>query len=212
MDLRDEDGRPAARTRAPGASQLARTAAILRAALEELAEVGYTALSIDVVASRVGIAKTTIYRRYPTKQALVQAAIIQLVDESFAEVPDRGSLRGDLIAMGLQVVQFASSVSGQGLFRVGLLERSIPVLHEISENIENDRRQRAQAVAVRAVARNEIASAADFIRVFDMLAGVILFKLGMRREAVSELDVARMVDVLLHGVLQKTAPSKTSGE
>ena len=114
--------------------------------------------------------------------------------------------------MGLQVVQFASSVSGQGLFRVGLLERSIPVLHEISENIENDRRQRAQAVAVRAVARNEIASAADFIRVFDMLAGVILFKLGMRREAVSELDVARMVDVLLHGVLQKTAPSKTSGE
>ena len=155
MDLRDEDGRPAARTRAPGASQLARTAAILRAALEELAEVGYTALSIDVVASRVGIAKTTIYRRYPTKQALVQAAIIQLVDESFAEVPDRGSLRGDLIAMGLQVVQFASSVSGQGLFRVGLLERSIPVLHEISENIENDRRQRAQAVAVRAVARNE---------------------------------------------------------
>ena len=180
--------------------------------MEELAEVGYTALSIDVVASRVGIAKTTIYRRYPTKQALVQAAIIQLVDESFAEVPDRGSLRGDLIAMGLQVVQFASSVSGQGLFRVGLLERSIPVLHEISENIENDRRQRAQAVAVRAVARNEIASAADFIRVFDMLAGVILFKLGMRREAVSELDVARMVDVLLHGVLQKTAPSKTSGE
>lgn len=49
--------------------------AILLAARELLEAVGYAAFTIDVIAERTGIAKTTIYRRWPTKGALVSAAI-----------------------------------------------------------------------------------------------------------------------------------------
>lgn len=196
------------RSRAHSASQKARTAAILRVVLEELAEVGYSALSVDAVASRVGIAKTTIYRRYPTKMALVQAAMTQLVDESFGEVPDTGSLRGDLIFAGLQLARFASSVAGQGLFRTSVLDRSVPELDEIGRSIDSDRRKSIESLALRAMKRNEIASVEEFNRALDMLAGTILFNSGVKREAVGELEVARMVDVLLHGVATPKASSR----
>jgi AcrR family transcriptional regulator len=49
--------------------------AILQAARELLDEAGYAAFNVDVIAERTGIAKTTIYRRWPTKSALVAAAI-----------------------------------------------------------------------------------------------------------------------------------------
>ena len=49
--------------------------AILQAARELLEETGYAAFNVDVIAERTGIAKTTIYRRWPTKGALVAAAI-----------------------------------------------------------------------------------------------------------------------------------------
>lgn len=48
---------------------------ILRATRELLDEEGYAAFTVDIVAERTGIAKTTIYRRWPTKGALVAAAI-----------------------------------------------------------------------------------------------------------------------------------------
>lgn len=48
---------------------------ILRATRELLDEAGYAAFNVDIVAERTGIAKTTIYRRWPTKGALVTAAI-----------------------------------------------------------------------------------------------------------------------------------------
>jgi AcrR family transcriptional regulator len=49
--------------------------AILSAARDLLDETGYAAFNVDVIAERTGIAKTTIYRRWPTKGALVAAAI-----------------------------------------------------------------------------------------------------------------------------------------
>ncbi len=53
---------------------------ILRATRELLDEDGYAAFNVDVVAERTGIAKTTIYRRWPTKGALVAAAIAAAID------------------------------------------------------------------------------------------------------------------------------------
>jgi len=64
------DKRGRGRPRREGADE-----AILQAARELLEETGYAAFNVDVIAERTGIAKTTIYRRWPTKGALVAAAI-----------------------------------------------------------------------------------------------------------------------------------------
>jgi len=62
--------RPRGRPRRAGADE-----EILGVALEMLREKGYRALNVDEVAERAGVAKTTVYRRWPTKAALVSAAI-----------------------------------------------------------------------------------------------------------------------------------------
>ncbi|HEX6244732.1 MAG TPA: helix-turn-helix domain-containing protein, partial [Polyangiales bacterium] len=71
--------------------------AVLQATAEELGRVGFLALRIDDVAERSGVNKTTIYRRWATKEELV-AAMLERMTLSH-EVPDTGSLRGDLNAL-----------------------------------------------------------------------------------------------------------------
>ena len=93
-----EDGRS---TRAGRKRDHSRDAEILETTLAVLAESGYDGLTIDKVAARVGAARATVYRRWPTKADLVLAAIEQLsrVDVNLDRLPDTGSLRGDMVAM-----------------------------------------------------------------------------------------------------------------
>jgi AcrR family transcriptional regulator len=75
-----------------------RDAALRDAALELLAEIGYDRLTIDAVAARAKASKMTIYRRWSGKAELVVDAISSL-GKPHDDVPDTGSLRGDLEAM-----------------------------------------------------------------------------------------------------------------
>lgn len=77
--------------------------ALLDAAWDALVERGYDAFTIDAVASRAGTSRPVIYRRWPTKQALVRAAIGHNGAKSRGPVPDTGTLRGDLLALLRQV-------------------------------------------------------------------------------------------------------------
>ena len=63
----------------------------LAATLRELARVGYAALRFEEVAGRAGVNKTTVYRRWPDKQALVRAALLSLSDRQHdRSMPDEG--------------------------------------------------------------------------------------------------------------------------
>jgi AcrR family transcriptional regulator len=72
--------------------------AILRAALDELAEAGYAGLTMDRVARRAGTNKNAIYRRWPNRAALGLAAYRQLAVAD-QEPPDTGTLRGDVLEL-----------------------------------------------------------------------------------------------------------------
>jgi AcrR family transcriptional regulator len=72
--------------------------AILRAALDELAETGYSGLTMDRVAKRAGTNKNAIYRRWPNRAALGLAAYRRLVVAD-QELPDTGELRGDVLEL-----------------------------------------------------------------------------------------------------------------
>jgi len=75
-------------------------AAILAAALDLVAERDYERMTLDEVAARTGRAKTTIYRRWATKEDLVLAALRAAgPPPEAALLPDTGSLRGDLLAV-----------------------------------------------------------------------------------------------------------------
>jgi len=74
---------------------------ILDAALEVLAEVGYDGMTIDMVAARAKAGKATLYRRWASKELLVIDAVacMKQLDTDPANLPDTGTLRGDLVAM-----------------------------------------------------------------------------------------------------------------
>ena len=86
--------------------------AVMRATFEELAEVGYGALSIDDVARRAGVNKTTVYRRWPTKEDLVTTALLALPEEYFA-MPNTGTIRGDLCEIACRTARIFQAVEGR---------------------------------------------------------------------------------------------------
>jgi AcrR family transcriptional regulator len=77
----------------------AREQAILSAVIGLLGEAGYEAMTMDAVAGRAHASKTTIYRRWPGKPELVRAAVDAHVAGRVLSAADRGSLRGDLLAV-----------------------------------------------------------------------------------------------------------------
>ncbi len=74
---------------------------ILDAALAVLAETGYEGMTIDMVATRAKAGKATLYRRWPSKAALVVEAVacMKNTNYDFDSLPDTGTLRGDLVAL-----------------------------------------------------------------------------------------------------------------
>src|SRR5688500_15054981 len=83
-----------ARTRGRAAKVVDR---VVKATAEELSRVGYAAMRVEDVAARSGVHKTTIYRRWPTKEDLVAATITTMIRRSDRRAAiDTGTVRGDL--------------------------------------------------------------------------------------------------------------------
>lgn len=89
--------------------------AILRAAADELAEVGYSGLTMDRVAARARTNKNAIYRRWPNRATLAVAAYRQLLPTNPDDIPDTGDLRLDALALLTRTNQRMSSPVGQVL-------------------------------------------------------------------------------------------------
>jgi len=73
--------------------------ALLQAAWDELVAKGYAHLTMESVAERAGTSKPVVYRRWQTKGELVTAAIAHTGRSAFREMPDTGSLRGDILEL-----------------------------------------------------------------------------------------------------------------
>ena len=102
LSARDEElieARPCGRPRSAEASD-----AILRATLELCAEQGFEGTTVEAVATRAGVGKATVYRRYPNRIGLVMAAATEICDCTADEV-DTGSVQEDLRLIAHGVVR-----------------------------------------------------------------------------------------------------------
>ncbi|WP_228003215.1 TetR/AcrR family transcriptional regulator [Nocardia australiensis] len=128
--------------------------AILRAASEELAEVGYVGFGIDRVAARAGTNKTTIYRRWPSRAALATAAFR---DTALADdLPDTGDLRADALAMLRAAAERIASRQGEILQVLATEMRSEPeLMAEVRDELIGAGITRWLTLLGRAVARGQ---------------------------------------------------------
>jgi AcrR family transcriptional regulator len=165
--------------RAPGRPRSAEAdLAIVRATLEVLREDGYRGLSVEKVRGRAGVGKATIYRRYPSRQDLVKAAISHL--QGTLEVPeDGGSLRADFAALAHTVGDTAVQTGGTRFMARMLAEAAQePDVHAIfMATMVEPRRAAVRALVERAVARGEVRADVDPELAVDLIIGPMIYRL-----------------------------------
>ncbi|MFE0461239.1 TetR/AcrR family transcriptional regulator [Kitasatospora sp. NPDC058965] len=135
--------------------------AILDAAVEELAEVGYQNLTMDGVATRAGTSKNVIYRRWPSRAALCVAAYLKMLPAAPEDTPDTGDLRTDSLALLTRVNDRMSSGIGK------ILRALLADFEDDPERVRAIRDQLGRAsvgpwltVLARAATRGEVGPAA----------------------------------------------------
>src|SRR6202158_3091724 len=85
---------------------------VREATMAELARVGFPGLTIEGVAKAANVNRTTIYRRWPSKSALL-LAVLEPGLKRFDHDPDTGSLGGDLLALMLRIGGTGALSEGQ---------------------------------------------------------------------------------------------------
>ena len=185
--------------RPPGRPRDARRdEAILAATLELLQEQGYGGLTIEGVADRAHVGRPTIYRRWPSKPALVVAA---LVDSARLAVPQRdtGSLRRDLIAVQRHQVELQNSPDSRRI-TAGLIAdlASDPHLAEtyVSQYLA-PRRATVWQVLQRGVDRGELAADVDFAFIYDLLVGPLFMRAVVWGRPLPRDAAEKTADVIL---------------
>jgi len=179
---------------------------ILAAALARLERDGYEHLRVDDVAADAGVAKTTLYRRWESKEALVAEVMRRLYLDRVPAV-DHGDLRADLVALVGETYRLLFEGPGQV---VEDLVRSSGASRELADVVRatTQARRRAFHQAMnRAVARGELDPAADHDLVIDLLVGPLWTRLLVSDLTMSPDDVETIVDAVLDGVaLPNAAP------
>ena len=146
---------------------------ILASTFRQLVAVGYAGLSIESVASDAGVAKTTIYRRYPTKRDLVVAALRESTPfpAPALELPAREALEALVRAAVAMLIE-------SGAFRVlgSLLvedQRHPGLLDAFRQRILFPRRAMVEAILQRGIERGELRHDVDPLIVIEMIAGAV---------------------------------------
>ena len=174
--------------------------AILDATLELLAEVGFSAMTVEGVASRAQVGKATIYRRWPSKLPLVVEAFGQL--PGFEEV-DTGSLAEDLKKMIRGYLQAFNESPLSAILPSLAGERAHnPELAEVFEPVSKGRRQPLVRAFERAVDRNEVPADLDVELAADLVVGPIAVTLFFKGGRLNPRRVGPMVDMALSGILK----------
>lgn len=180
--------------------------AIMLAVRELLDEAGYAALTIDAVAVRAGVGRPTVYRRWPSKAALVIAA---LGESSLRRdpLPDAGHLREDLLAIRQR--QLALLNSSEGLRVLPGLAADVVERTELHSRFY-DRyvgpwRDIIRAAVDRAVSRGEITGGASVGLVADLITGPLVFRVIFAHEVPTEMALEPAVDLVLAGLEHQSA-------
>lgn len=181
---------------------------VLAAASGLMATRGVASLTIDEVASRSGVAKTTIYRHWPERTSLIVDAVNAHLEH--VGTPDTGTLRSDLETFFGGMIR--TDLSGHvGQIMPCLIEAAgrDEEMAYLLERIGAERERVIKTIVGRAVDRGELRSDLDLETVVGVIVGPIVFQKMVRRRALTDEYVTACLDVALAGL---TAARHVPGE
>ena len=185
--------RPVGRPRSTEADDAIRTAAI-----EVFAENGYDGMHVEAVAERAGVAKSTLYRRFPNKEDLVQHALSSASDE--VACPHTDALEADLVAMMRHLRdKFASEPMGRAVPELVAAAARHEGLRRIHRRFIAERRSSGITRLRSAVDSGELAGSADAEMMMDQLTGVVFQRSFISGGDLSDSVLDRLVRSVLAG-------------
>jgi AcrR family transcriptional regulator len=190
------------RARRPtGARAEAREQAILDAALELLMEVGYDRLSMDALAERAKAGKATIYRHWSGKAQVVAEAIRRRKCEHTEQVPDTGSLRGDLLSA---LDQMSASITADEAIIAGVMSamRTDPELAGLMRTEVLNNRGNLDGIIQRAVRRGELPDGSKADLLYEVVPAVVMHRLVLWGEPTGNEFTTHLVDDIVLPLLR----------
>ena len=176
---------------------LTRDPAILEAAIDVLAETGYEGMTIDMVAARAKAGKATLYRRWPSKAELVFDAIacMKQGEVNFSELPDTGTLRGDLVAM----IKPPSIKDGEKKLKimaglVSMLAKHPDLADAANAAIVEPRARVNRLLMRRAVERGEISPDCDIDALALVTPSMVSYRVLILRKPIDRAYLISLID------------------
>jgi AcrR family transcriptional regulator len=179
---------------------------VLKATIALLAETGYAGTTVEAVAARSGVAKSTIYRHWPSR--------LELINDAFQELkppppePAEGDVRDRVVALLEHVARTVAASPWSSCLPalIDAAERD-PECRELHNRMSRAGRQRLVDLLVGGQERGEIAADLDVEVMADALAGPIFMRRLMGDEPLDPAAVRHLVEQLLPRDHRSTAPS-----
>jgi len=170
---------------------------VLTATLDLMTETGLGGLTIDDVSKRSGVAKTTIYRHWPNRTALVIDACLRMTDGD-EEPPDTGTIEDDVHAILTNLATLLVTARWASILPsiVDAAERD-PEIAEVHSRLQRWHAAPLRAALERAALRGEIPPEADLSSIAAALLGPLYFRRWFSREPIDQ----GFVQVIVLGVL-----------
>ncbi len=174
--------------------------AVLQSTLELLAEHGVHGFGMETVAQKAGVAKTTVYRRWPNKNELILDALVHL--KGAPEPPATGSVRGDLLQIVTRMRDQPRADTGARIIRHIMAEQECcpELVVQFRDRIVRPRRELCHNVLRRGIAEGVIHADVDVELVTDLLCSSLLVCHMSRARAYSDTELAFFVDTVLAGI------------
>ncbi|ENZ80666.1 MULTISPECIES: TetR/AcrR family transcriptional regulator [Caulobacter] len=170
-----------------------------RAALETLAEHGFSGLTLERICERAGAPRATFYRRWATPIE----AVAEAFDDAFhfPELPDTGDVVKDLVILGQAILSlYGDPVMGPCMSFLMAESRVRPELVDRHRHDFPRRRAYNRSVVERAMARGEIAADIDPDLIIDVISG-----LALNNQATGRPVTVEMLEFVVRRLLNKPA-------
>jgi AcrR family transcriptional regulator len=171
---------------------------ILAATAELLSEGGFQAVTMEAVAARAGVAKTTLYRWWPNRAALALDCVSARMTPIAAapnSAPRAGSYRKRFQRQLKATIRLLNGKEGQSILALIGAKQTDPSLgHAYSEQIARPRRARTRKMALQAIQAKELAPGTDPDLFLDAIYGPLYYRKVVSGEPVTDGFINRIVD------------------
>ncbi|MEV5977466.1 TetR/AcrR family transcriptional regulator [Streptomyces sp. NPDC052114] len=185
--------------RGPGRPRSGIHETVFAATLGTVHELGYARATVERIAAAAGVAKSTVYRRWPTKGALIVDCLL----DAFGPAPLEGANRAEIISSTIRWIARTIGEPGVGDAFAGVFSDAVsdPALRVIlSERLQDPYRIALQD------ALDEPEQRVLFL--IDVVVGVLLHRMGMTGEPMADSDVDALVEMVLPQFAEGPAPGK----